>query len=200
MRDRPALRRPSAPPVAPDQAAQAHLRFIREAMQRTTTFTAVPGWGGVAMGVTAIIAALVAYQQDTVVDWMRVWAAEALIGFALGVFFTAQKARKHGVPLLSGQGRKFLLGMLPAVLAGFALLVTIGFGIALRTRDVFRKFLAAGLTLVIGIQAFLILAGVLRLFPVTGITLPFMSYGGSSLVANMILVTLLARISHGEEA
>ena len=87
-----------------------------------------------------------------------------------------------------------------AVLAGFALLVTIGFGIALRTRDVFRKFLAAGLTLVIGVQAFLILAGVLRLFPVTGITLPFMSYGGSSLVANMILVTLLARISHGEEA
>ena len=87
-----------------------------------------------------------------------------------------------------------------AVLAGFALLVTIGFGIALRTRDVFRKFLAAGLTLVIGIQAFLILAGVLRLFPVTGITLPFMSYGWSSLVANMILVTLLARISHGEEA
>ena len=86
------------------------------------------------------------------------------------------------------------------VLAGFALLVTIGFGIALRTRDVFRKFLAAGLTLVIGIQAFLILAGVLRLLPVTGITLPFMSYGGSSLVANMILVTLLARISHGEEA
>ena len=125
MRDRPALRRPSAPPVAPDQAAQAHLRFIREAMQRTTTFTAVPGWGGVAMGVTAIIAALVAYQQDTVVDWMRVWAAEALIGFALGVFFTAQKARKHGVPLLSGQGRKFLLGMLPAVLAGFALTLAV---------------------------------------------------------------------------
>jgi cell division protein FtsW (lipid II flippase) len=86
-----------------------------------------------------------------------------------------------------------------AVLAGFALLLAIGFGIALRTRDVFRKFLAAGLTLVLGIQAFLILAGVLRLFPVTGITLPFMSYGGSSLLSNMILVTLLARISHGEQ-
>ncbi|MDJ0961351.1 MAG: FtsW/RodA/SpoVE family cell cycle protein [Acidimicrobiia bacterium] len=86
------------------------------------------------------------------------------------------------------------------VLAAFSLLVALGFGIALRTRDVFRKFLAAGLTLVIGVQAFLILAGVLRLFPVTGITLPFMSYGGSSLLANMVLVTLLARISHGEQA
>jgi cell division protein FtsW (lipid II flippase) len=63
---------------------------------------------------------------------------------------------------------------------------------------VFRKFLAAGLTLVLGVQAILIVAGVLRLFPVTGITLPFMSYGGSSLLANMILVTLLARISHAE--
>ena len=84
------------------------------------------------------------------------------------------------------------------ILAAFALLVAVGFGIALRTRDVFRKFLAAGLTLVVGVQAFLILAGVLRLFPVTGITLPFMSYGGSSLLANLILVTLLARISHAE--
>jgi peptidoglycan glycosyltransferase len=87
-----------------------------------------------------------------------------------------------------------------AVLTGFALLVAIGFGIALRARDVFRKFLAAGLTLVLGVQAILIVAGVLRLFPVTGITLPFMSYGGSSLLANMILVTLLARISHAERA
>lgn len=125
MRDRPALRRPTAPPVAPDQAAHAHLRFIREAMQRTTTFTAVSGWGGVAMGLTAVIAALIAWQQPTVVGWMRVWAAEALIGFTLGAFFTAQKARQHSVPLLSGQGRKFLLGMLPAMLAGVVLTLAV---------------------------------------------------------------------------
>ncbi len=85
-----------------------------------------------------------------------------------------------------------------AVITGYALLIAAGFGIALRSRDVFRKFLAAGLTLVIGVQAFLIIAGVTRLLPVTGITLPFMSYGGSSLLANMVLITLLARISHGE--
>lgn len=85
-----------------------------------------------------------------------------------------------------------------AVITAYALLVAAGFGIALRARDVFRKFLAAGLTLVLGMQAVLIIAGVTRLLPVTGITLPFMSYGGSSLVANMVLVALLARISHGE--
>jgi len=85
-----------------------------------------------------------------------------------------------------------------AVLAAYGLLLAAGFGIALRSRDVFRKFLAFGLTIVIGIQAFLILAGVMRLLPVTGITLPFMSYGGSSLLANMILVALLVRTSHGE--
>lgn len=85
-----------------------------------------------------------------------------------------------------------------AVLAGFALLVAAGFGIAIRSRDVFRKFLAFGLTIVIAVQSILILAGVLRLFPVTGITLPFMSYGGSSLLANMVLVALLVRTSHGE--
>ncbi len=85
-----------------------------------------------------------------------------------------------------------------AVLAAYALLAAAGFGIAIRSRDVFRKFLAFGLTIVIAVQAILILAGVLRLFPVTGITLPFMSYGGSSLLANMVLIALLVRASHGE--
>ena len=83
-----------------------------------------------------------------------------------------------------------------AIITAYALLAALGFGIALRARDVFLKILGAGLTLVITVQAILILAGVLRLLPVTGITLPFMSYGGSSLVANMLLLTLLARVSH----
>jgi len=125
MKDRPAIRRPSTPPAAADSAAHAHLRFIRDAMERTSEFTAVPGWGGVMMGITAVIAAFVAQQQPTVVGWMSVWAAEALIGFAIGVWATSFKARKHAVPLLSGQGRKFLLGLLPAVLVGVALTLSV---------------------------------------------------------------------------
>ena len=84
------------------------------------------------------------------------------------------------------------------VIAAYALLVATGFGIAVRSRDLFRKLLAAGLSFVLGLQTILILAGVMRLMPVTGITLPFMSYGGSSLLANFLLIALLARISHEE--
>ncbi len=85
-----------------------------------------------------------------------------------------------------------------AVLAGFALLVGAAFGIAIRARDRFRKFLAGGLAIVIGLQAFIILGGVLRVLPITGIALPFMSYGGSSLLANMVILVLLLQISHEE--
>lgn len=84
------------------------------------------------------------------------------------------------------------------VIAAYGLLVATGFGIAVRSRDLFRKLLAAGLSFVLGLQTILILAGVMRLMPVTGITLPFMSYGGSSLLANFLLIALLARISHEE--
>lgn len=85
-----------------------------------------------------------------------------------------------------------------AVLSAYALLISVGFGIALRSTDRFRSLLAAGLTITIAAQTFIILAGVLRMLPLTGITLPFASYGGSSLLANMALIALLARVSHEE--
>ncbi|MEE8406272.1 MAG: FtsW/RodA/SpoVE family cell cycle protein [Acidimicrobiia bacterium] len=85
-----------------------------------------------------------------------------------------------------------------AVIALFALVVSVGLGIAFRSRDTFRKLLAAGLTFIFGIQVFLIIGGILRILPLTGITLPFMSYGGSALVGNLVLIALLLRISHEE--
>lgn len=130
MRDRPALR-PADPPLRPERHAEAHLRFIRETMARTVAFTAVPGWGGVGMGATGLAAAALAAQQPTVDAWMRVWAAAALVGFAVGAGATWWKARAHAVPLLSGQGRKFLLGLLPALLAGVALTLAVyGFDVS----------------------------------------------------------------------
>jgi cell division protein FtsW (lipid II flippase) len=89
------------------------------------------------------------------------------------------------------------LGLLgtTALLVAFLLLVGSGLRIALRCDHPFEKLLAAGLTLVIGLQTFIIVGGITRVVPLTGITLPFVSYGGSSLVANYILIALLLRIS-----
>jgi cell division protein FtsW (lipid II flippase) len=89
------------------------------------------------------------------------------------------------------------LGLLgtTAVLAAFLVMVGVGLGIARRSENEFDKLLAAGLTVIIGFQSFIIIGGVTRLVPLTGITLPFVSYGGSSLVANYVLLALLLRIS-----
>jgi len=94
------------------------------------------------------------------------------------------------------------LGLLgtTAVLLLFALVIARGMHTALRSRDAFGTLLATSLTVIIGLQAFLIMAGVSRLLPLTGITLPFISYGGSSLVANFVLMALLVRVSDDEEA
>ena len=67
------------------------------------------------------------------------------------------------------------------------------------SRSDFARLLAVGLTVILGFQAFFIMAGVLRLLPLTGITLPFIAYGGSSLVANYILIALLMRLSEEAE-
>lgn len=92
-----------------------------------------------------------------------------------------------------------LLGGLGIVVL-YMLLVYRGFIIAMRARDGFAALLAAGMTALLGLQAFIIIAGVTKLLPLTGVTLPFISYGGSSLVANFIILGLLLNISHEGES
>jgi peptidoglycan glycosyltransferase len=82
------------------------------------------------------------------------------------------------------------------ILAAYLLFVGSGLRVAASTEEPFDKLLAVGLTFLIGLQAFIIIAGVVRLLPLTGVTLPFISYGGSSLIANYVLLALLLRISH----
>jgi cell division protein FtsW (lipid II flippase) len=83
-----------------------------------------------------------------------------------------------------------------ALIIAYVLMIGLGLRIAIAAEDPFEKLLATGLTTLLGLQAFLIMAGVTRLLPLTGVTLPFVSYGGSSLLGNYILLALLIRISH----
>jgi peptidoglycan glycosyltransferase len=89
------------------------------------------------------------------------------------------------------------LGLLgaTAILIAFVLMIGAGLRIAQQAASPFDRLLATGLTTLLGFQAFIIMAGVVRLLPLTGVTLPFMSYGGSSLLANYVLLALLLRIS-----
>ena len=88
------------------------------------------------------------------------------------------------------------LGLLgaTAILVAFGLLIARGMRIAIRCRDEVGTLLAVGLTSIIALQVFVIVGGLTRLVPLTGITLPLVSYGGSSLVANHVLIALLLRI------
>jgi len=109
------VRAKSREPVAIQQHAMDNLRFIRETMERAGSFTAVPGMGGVLMGVSALGAALVAARQPSLDGWLAVWVGEALVAVAIGAVTAAHKARLVKAPLLTGPGRKFALGLAPSI-------------------------------------------------------------------------------------
>jgi hypothetical protein len=113
-------------PVALDDHARDNLRFIRETMERASSFTAVSGWGGVAMGITALGAAAVAARQPSSLSWLITWLAEAVIGLSIALFTTSTKARRANLSMLSGPGRKFVLSLAPPLAVG-ALLTLILF-------------------------------------------------------------------------
>ena len=83
-----------------------------------------------------------------------------------------------------------------AILFAYLIIVSTGLSVAVKVRSPFQKLLAAGLTALIGFQVFIIIGGVIRVLPLTGVTLPFVSYGGSSLISNYIILGILMRVSH----
>jgi peptidoglycan glycosyltransferase len=150
--------------------------------------------------------------HDRVQDWLDPWKHASTSGFqVIQSWFAMAWGGVAGTGLGLGNPNQipvastdFIfaaiaeeLGLLgsAAVIFCYVLLVGCGLRIAVRADAPFEKLLATGITILLGVQSFIIMAGVTRLLPLTGVALPFVSYGGSSLVANYVLLALLARIS-----
>lgn len=120
----PPLAQPNQPPALHDRAID-NLRYIRETMERASAFTAVPGWGQVAIGVSALATTYIAAQQATARGWLFVWLAEAIVSSLIAGWSMDRKARKSGVPLLSGPGRKVVFSLSPPMIVGAILTIAL---------------------------------------------------------------------------
>jgi hypothetical protein len=112
------------PPALHDRAMD-NLRYIRETMERASSFTAVPGWGQVAIGVTALAATYLAARQPTSRGWLGTWVAEVIISLLIAGWLMDRKARALGTPLLSGPGRKVAFSLSPPMIVGALLTVVL---------------------------------------------------------------------------
>ena len=111
-------------PIKLSDRAIDNLQFIRETMERSTHFTAVPGYGGALMGVTALAAAYIAAQQPLLRNWLIVWLTEAFLAVAIGLLAMWQKSKIAKTSLVSAPARKFAFGFVPPVVA--CVVITLG--------------------------------------------------------------------------
>lgn len=163
------------------------------------------------LGGAVLAHTLFTHVQQRVTAWLDPFGSgddgyqlrQALFGFGTGGIFGTGWGNGHpdNVPLpksdfiVAALGEELGLVGVTALLLLYVVIVERGFRISLLVRDSFGRLLAAGLAFSVGLQVFVIVGGVTGLIPLTGLTTPFLSYGGSSLVANFVLIALLMRIS-----
>jgi hypothetical protein len=154
--------------------AMDNLRFIRETMEAAGTFTAVSGWGQVVIGMTAILAALLADRQTTPLEWVLVWTAEAVLAGIISVWFMYHKAKSASLPLLTASARKLLFSFTPVFVVG--LMITYAF-----VKSDLQDLLPAVWMLLYGTGVVAAGAFSVRIVPVMGAA--FIALGGLALFA-----------------
>ena len=114
----PLHREPAPEPPALHARAMDNLAFIRDTMEAAGAFTAVSGWGMVAVGTIATVAAIIASSRHSPVQSLYVWLGAAVLATVIMLWAIVRKARKARMPLLSGPGRKFVLSFSPPMVVG----------------------------------------------------------------------------------
>lgn len=102
-----------------------NLAFIRDTMEAAGSFTAVSGWGMVAVGIIAGVAAIISFAQTTILESLYVWVAAAALAPTVMLWAIVRKARRARMPLLSGPGRKFVLSFSPPIFVGALLTIVL---------------------------------------------------------------------------
>jgi hypothetical protein len=184
----------ASPQPLHDRALE-NLRFIRDTMERAGSFTSVPGWGMVAVGLSALAAATVAgpvpvagAEGGSAARWLGVWLVEAAVALALGGATIARKARLANDPLLSGPGRRFASSFLPPLVAG-----------ALLTLALYRaqqfSLLPGTWVLLYGVAVATAGAFSVRVVPLMGMC--FMGLGAAAFIAPLAWGHVLMAVAFG---
>jgi hypothetical protein len=125
MKPVPLIQEPQPEPPALHDRAMDNLRYIRETMELATAFTGISGWGEIAIGITALVASVIAAQQATFNAWLAVWIAEGLISLLIAGWSMDRKTRAIKMPLGSGPGRKAVFSLTPPMIAGGLLTIVL---------------------------------------------------------------------------
>lgn len=185
------------PPALHDRAID-NIRYIRETMERASAFTAVPGWGQVAIGVTALLAAYLAARETNVKRWLFTWLVEAVIALLIAGWSLDRKARRTGTPLFSGAGRKVAFSLSPPLVVG-GLLTAVIFRLGITsvipgvwlllygTGVVTGGMFSVGVVPVMGVCFMLLGAAALFLSPAWGNILLAAGFGGLHIVFGIII-------------
>lgn len=182
----PARKRASrAEPISLHAHAADNLLFIRRAMERSSAFTAVPGWGSVAMGLVAVLGAWIASHQASPLVWLETWLGVGVVGVALGSLCLAAKARRVRQPIFGGPGKRFALGLVPPLVAAACLTMAL-------MRAGHLELLPGAWLLLYGVAVITGGAFSIRLIPVMGLS--FMTLGAFAAfapldVGNWLLAT-----------